>query len=89
MREQKELPLFPLPRWPTGAYLRSALVVYLVAPLLAAGAVFVVVAAVAQPLFAAAFVAGCASGAGIMVLARSWPKVRRHLGRIIDFPHHA
>jgi hypothetical protein len=34
-----------LPRWPTGAYLRRALVVYLAAPLLAAGAVFVVVAA--------------------------------------------
>ena len=50
MHVQKELPLFPLPRWPTWAYLRGALVIYLVASLLAAGAFFVVVVAVAQPL---------------------------------------
>jgi hypothetical protein len=90
MHEQKELPLFPLPRWPTWAYLRGALVVYLVVPFLAAGAFFVGVVAVAQPLFAASFLVGCVSGAVTVVLARSWlPKVRRHLGRIMAFPHHA
>jgi hypothetical protein len=41
-------PLFPLPRWPTWAYLRGALAVYLIVPLLAAGAFFVVVGTVAQ-----------------------------------------
>lgn len=86
-RGQKELPLWPLPRWPNAAYMREAFELYLVAAFLVGFLFFVTVVTVARPSWAAIFAAGVmAGGLGLRWCRRAF----RRLGRLIGgFPRHA
>jgi Flp pilus assembly protein TadB len=59
---QEELPLWPLPRWPSAAYLADAFTLYLVASVCVGLLVFGGIVVVARPLWAMIFVAGVMAG---------------------------
>ncbi len=84
---QEELPLWPLPNWPSPGYLGEAFVLYLVASLCMGFLVLVGIVVVARPLWAAIFVAGIMFG---LLGFRIGRRVLRRLSRMVGmFPHHA
>jgi len=87
MREpvQEELPLWPLQRWPTRAYLSEALGVYFAVSSLGGFLFFLGAMAFARPLWAVIFAAGALAG---VIGFRWFRKVLRPLNRILQiFPY--
>jgi hypothetical protein len=86
-QDQKELPLWPNPRWPTLGYLAEAGLAYLVAALFVGALCLMAIVVVARPLWAAIFVAGAA--AGILGFRSCRRLLRRISSRVRAFPTHA
>jgi len=84
---QEELDLWPLPRWPTPAYLGEAFSLYACACLIVGFLFFGAVVVIARPLWAVIFLAGVAAG---ILGYRTCRAVLRRLTRLIEvFPRHA
>jgi hypothetical protein len=88
---QRELPPWPMPRWPTMSYMLEASIVYLFFATVV-GVVFLFVAImIVRPLGTMIFVSGAVAGATTVIIGIKWCRsIARRIAWIFDgFVYHA